>query len=321
MERDQNWDSKKIKESKLNWHWFSSDNTLEPIKDRVLEELENGSGIFLIQGLRLPPQADADAIKTYATSLARSLGTPVSQDPKGSLVVDIRSTQADLQSALHYQLKADGTNTRPYETTVAFGYHSDPCDVAGLLCIQPAFRGGESRLVSSLEIRKLVAQNHPELLKTLYEPFYYAKPPRPDKTVGYHSIPIFSEFNGKFKGHIVPELIRAAQMNPEIPRLSPLQEHALAAVEKLCSDPKNYLELLLQAGDLLLFNNHTVFHARTSYEEALGDENSFNKRHLLRLWISVPNSRELDPIHRSWFGSTSAGAIRGGYARKPLLHQ
>ena len=36
------------------------------------------------------------------------------------------------------------------------------------------------------------------------------------------------------------------------------------------------------------------------------------KRHLLRIWLSMPNSRPIDQSFEDNFGSTKAGAVRGG---------
>ncbi|MBP85519.1 MAG: hypothetical protein CMJ64_02195 [Planctomycetaceae bacterium] len=36
------------------------------------------------------------------------------------------------------------------------------------------------------------------------------------------------------------------------------------------------------------------------------------KRLLLHIWLSVPNSRPLDPRFAGSYGATEAGAIRGG---------
>ena len=62
-------------------------------------------------------------------------------------------------------------------------------------------------------------------------------------------------------------------------------------------------------GDVLLINNWVTFHRRTAFEDHTEPE---RRRHLLRLWLSVPNSRPLDPRFAANFGATGAGALRGG---------
>ena len=65
----------------------------------------------------------------------------------------------------------------------------------------------------------------------------------------------------------------------------------------------------LERGDLLFLNNWTTLHRRTEFEDHDTPE---LKRHLLRVWLSVPNSRPIDPLFVDNFGATEAGAIRGG---------
>ena len=64
----------------------------------------------------------------------------------------------------------------------------------------------------------------------------------------------------------------------------------------------------------MLLNNWVTFHRRTAFED--WDEPS-RKRHILRAWLSVPNSRPLDPLFKDNYGATEAGAIRGGMRPKP----
>lgn len=126
-------------------------------------------------------------------------------------------------------------------------------------------------------------------------------------------MPVFSWRDGYFKGHVVPDLILAAQLVPAVPRLSTAQREALEALMELANTSEFKLELQLEPGQLLLLNNHIVWHGRGAYEDAPG-----SVRHLLRLWLATPDSRPLDPVHEAWFGNPAAGALRGGYLRDRL---
>jgi hypothetical protein len=64
-----------------------------------------------------------------------------------------------------------------------------------------------------------------------------------------------------------------------------------------------------ESGDMQLVNNHVIYHARTAFED---DAGSGQARLLYRLWLSMPNSRALPPGHEILWGSTEAGALRGG---------
>jgi hypothetical protein len=64
-----------------------------------------------------------------------------------------------------------------------------------------------------------------------------------------------------------------------------------------------------EPGDIQLLNNHLIYHGRTQYVDYPEEE---RKRLLLRLWLSVPGSRPLPKGYEVVFGSTEAGAVRGG---------
>lgn len=65
----------------------------------------------------------------------------------------------------------------------------------------------------------------------------------------------------------------------------------------------------LERGDLQLLNNFVIWHSRTSFEDFADPD---QKRHLMRLWMSTPNSLELPPQFEEFFGDTRPSAVRGG---------
>jgi hypothetical protein len=67
-------------------------------------------------------------------------------------------------------------------------------------------------------------------------------------------------------------------------------------------------------------NNQTIFHMRTEFAD---HDDPARKRHLLRIWLSLPNTRELPASFASFFGDVSAGAARGGSPSRspdPVFH-
>lgn len=67
-------------------------------------------------------------------------------------------------------------------------------------------------------------------------------------------------------------------IDSNIPPLTPAQRHALQEVSK--SAARAELQLTLNKGDILLFNNLALLHRRDRYQD---DENS--SRHMVRLWL------------------------------------
>jgi len=56
-------------------------------------------------------------------------------------------------------------------------------------------------------------------------------------------------------------------------------------------------------------HNHQILHARTAYED---HADPALRRHLLRIWLSAPQGRELPPVFAERYGEIAVGARRGG---------
>jgi hypothetical protein len=104
--------------------------------------------------------------------------------------------------------------------------------------------------------------------------------------------------------------VTAAQRDfPEVPRLTPEQIELLDLLDELLPDDKFCYSMELDRGDLQLLNNYVVIHSRTNFEDHDEPE---RKRHLLRLWLSIPQGQRLPSLWKEYFGDDAAGAVRGG---------
>ena len=87
------------------------------------------------------------------------LGSARSQNAQGHLLGHVRDVGADVNDP----------KSRIYQTTARQSFHTDSCDVVGLLCLKEAKEGGDSMLASSV-----AAYNHisrvGELAAALFEP-------------------------------------------------------------------------------------------------------------------------------------------------------
>ena len=88
------------------------------------------------------------------------------------------------------------------------------------------------------------------------------------------------------------------------------QDEALDLWAEMCEELSYTMDI--QPGDIQLLNNHVVYHARTTYED---DPRPGRDRFLMRLWLSMPNSRALPEGYESLWGSIEPGALRGGIAQ------
>lgn len=97
---------------------------------------------------------------------------------------------------------------------------------------------------------------------------------------------------GKFDPMNVTSLARFnSGPDAQIPPLSEAQLHAMKVLEETCK--RESLHMILDPGDIQFLSNSHVFHARTAYKDyAPGtkddDGNLLPRRHLMRLWLSVP---------------------------------
>ena len=84
----------------------------------------------------------------------------------------------------------------------------------------------------------------------------------------------------------------------------------MTAVDLLANDPAYHFSMMFEPGDFQFLNNHITYHARTGFEDY---EEEDRRRHLLRMWLSVPNSRQLSPSMSAIYRDVSPGAVRGGF--------
>lgn len=270
---------------------------------KVQDRLETGPGAVLIKGFPLE-EFEQDSVPSIFLQVCQAIGTPVSQTPDGDRVFSVRN-----EGYLDSDPRARGPNTRKKLT-----FHTDRCDVIAFLCLQPAKEGGENQVVSSVSVYNEILRRRPDLLEVLMQPFYYQRH-NVDQANKKPFIqqPIFSVFEGFFAANFLRVLIERAYKMPELPDMTPLQKEALDLVEEIAGQPELNCTFTQSRGDILLLNNWVTFHRRNEFV----DHQELNKRrHLLRAWLSVPNSRPLDPVFAGNYGATEAGAIRGGMPEK-----
>jgi hypothetical protein len=94
-----------------------------------------------------------------------------------------------------------------------------------------------------------------------------------------------------------------------VPRLTALQTEALDLLDQLMPSPLLCYSMELERGDLQLLNSYVTLHSRTPFEDF---EQADDKRHLLRLWLSIPASQPLPAAFEEYFGDVHAGSVRGG---------
>jgi hypothetical protein len=292
-----------LKSREVSSYHFDKQNFPLPTLGKKLEDisniLENGVGIFLLRGMPVREYPESD-IKLMYAGLGAHLGFPVSQDLHGEQIHEVK----DEGKKLH-----DKTG-RGTATSDPLPFHTDRCDVVGLLCLYQAVSGGESRVVSAVAIHNEIQRRRPDLLECLYQPYYHIRAAwETTQENSYYPLPIFTMQDGHFATRYLRHYINEAQKNSEVPKMSEKQIEALNLVEEIANDPKFCAHMDFEPGDIQFLNNFLSLHSRGGYVD---HEDPSQKRRLLRLWLSVPNSRPLNPAFAPLYYKTGAGEIRGG---------
>ncbi|MDH3739081.1 MAG: TauD/TfdA family dioxygenase [Alphaproteobacteria bacterium] len=257
-----------------------------------------GIGFQLMRGLPIASYS-REMIAVIFCGIGAHLGKARSQNAMGHLLGHVRDVGADLADR----------NVRIYQTAKRQTFHTDSCDVAGLMCVHQAMEGGDSQLVSTVTLYNELQRRRPDLVPLLFEPIPMDR--RGEVPAGekpYFEIPVFSWYEGYLSALYQRQYIDSAQLIPGAPTLSDKKIEALDLLDALTNDPTLNFSMRLEPGDMQFVHNHTVMHDRTAFRDWSAPK---PKRHLLRLWLSIPGDRPLPEVYKQRYGSVTVGD-RGG---------
>ncbi|KAI1634702.1 hypothetical protein F4809DRAFT_501243 [Biscogniauxia mediterranea] len=257
----------------------------------MLRELLNGKGFILYKGFPVHEWGDFKSAIAYF-GIGVHLGYPVSQNAKGHVLGHVQdlgddSTQID--------------KVRIYRTNARQFFHADDCDIVGLLCLSKAEFGGESDVASIHQVWNILQAERPDVAELLTKPIWYfdrkgeqsqGEDPYIRTAVFYLETPDpenperEQRVYCKWDPYFVRSLTRFSDKGI-IPPLSPEQDEAAKLLEATCERVK--LHMILDIGDIQFVANSHTLHARTAYRDFPPDSGK-PRRHLLRLWLAVPQS-------------------------------
>ncbi|MGH8457982.1 MAG: TauD/TfdA family dioxygenase [Nevskiales bacterium] len=246
--------------------------TLAARLDEWRHEIRHGRGFVLLRGMPVQDWTEAQSSLAY-WCMGHYFGIPGAQNPQGDLLGHVRDQRT-------------GADVRYYRTNKELAVHTDAADFVGLLCLQKAKTGGLSRIASSVTVFNELLRTKPHLIPRLFRPFYF-------DTKGEGGVKAFPiapcrYADGELRTFWQSDYYREAQGIPGVPPLSAEDQELLDAYDAIANRPEIYLDMDLQPGDIQLISNHTILHARTVFEDY---EELDRRRHLLRLWISLPEKR------------------------------
>ncbi len=272
--------------------------TIAPRLARLREKLTHGNGVELITGLPVD-RLDRWTAAAIFCGVGSHIGSARSQNAAGHILGHVRDVGADASAAY----------TRIYQTAARQTFHTDSADVVGLLCLRPAKEGGRSLLVSAETIYNRMRAARPDLVARLFDPIASVRRGEvPEGMKPFMEIPPLSWQAGKLTFFYQRQYIDSAQRFPEALRLSEDHILALDMFDALANDPELNFAMDLVPGDMQFVYNHAQLHDRTGFTDWPYPD---KRRHLLRLWLSVPGDRALPDCFRERYGSIEIGN-RGG---------
>jgi hypothetical protein len=272
--------------------------TLRPVLMALRQELVRGRGFALVRGLDIGRYAE-DQIAAMFYGLGSHIGHARSQNAVGDVLGHVRDV--GMQGA--------DTNVRIYQTSERQTFHTDSSDVVGLICLAQAKSGGSSMLVSGESIYNEFLKRRPDLLPLLFDPIATDRRGEvPEGMKPYFEIPVFTWHQQHLNVMYQRQYIQSAQRFSDAMPLSPDHIEALDLFDELANDSELALSMKLEPGDMQFVHNHSMLHDRMGFEDWPEPERS---RHLLRLWLSIPDDRPLPDCFAERFGSTTIGD-RGG---------
>ncbi|WP_170191857.1 TauD/TfdA family dioxygenase [Saccharothrix syringae] len=249
------------------------------LADLVARHLLGEPGALVLTGLPTEPGAARRAV-LRVTGL---LGSALPQNREGELVREVR----DRGTAI-----GEGSRARYSDSRLGGSPHTDGAeaplpapDVFTLFCVRQSERGGALRLV---HVRDLVRElsGHPDLLAVLREPFHFDRrgdqgPDEPPTTAK----PVLFEQRGRPAVTYLRSYVEKGHAHPHVPPLSREQVAALDLLDRVVESDRIARSGKLREGELALFDNLSLLHGRTEFEDESG-----HPRLLLRTWVRLDDA-------------------------------
>jgi hypothetical protein len=250
---------------------------VNPLFAELRNEIMDGRGAIVIAGIEPGRFSEEDFERIY-WGIGTHLGVAAVQSVSGDRLGHVRNEKVNPKN-------------RAYLSTRELTFHSDAYELIGLMCVQKAESGGYTRIASALAIHNEILLKRSDLLEPLYRGFPYAtaEATGSNAPITPYNVPVFSYLAGKVSCMKMRAYMRAAAEKMGVP-LPPDLEEALTYMDAIGERDDVRLQFMLEPGEILICNNFTTLHSRTAFEDS-----ETRQRHLLRLWLRVPNGRPVVP--------------------------
>ena len=255
---------------------FALDDIAEDI-EAWRRQVMDGYGLIILRGFPVG-QYGKEELGMIHFGIGTHFGTAMSQSVMGDRLGHV------------VNVGGKDPKERAYRNSTELDMHTDACDVVAMMCLQKAMQGGYSGYVSAISIYNEALRRAPELMPVLMRGFHYHRfgEEEPGQSpVTEARIPVFSFSEGYLSVNYLRAYIDMAADEIEQP-LSAAEVAALDLVDDIAHDQEFALRFITEPGEAVLFNNLTMLHNRTAFEDADDPE---QKRHFLRLWLVAHQPR------------------------------
>jgi len=235
------------------------------------------SGIVILKGFPLD-RYDKDELGMLHFGIGTHFGEAMSQSVMGDRLGHV------------VNVGGKDPKERAYRNSTELDMHTDACDIVAMMCLQKAASGGLSGYVSGFSIYNEILRRAPELMPLLMDGFYYhrfGEEGPGEAPVTEEKIPVFSFCEDYLSINYLRSYIEMAAEEMQTP-LTTDQVAALDLVDEIALDSDFALSFTTEPGEAVFFNNLTILHNRTAFEDA---QDPALKRHLLRLWLVAHQPR------------------------------
>lgn len=273
------------------------DFPFQAISSKIAElksELATGRGFVIVRGVPAEKYTP-DELGMIFWGFGAHFGTAMPQSFLGDRLGTVMAVEDE---------EPERRLRRGYHSAGQQTVHTDTCDIVGMISITTAKSGGASRLASAHMVNNLMMDYCPELLKVMYEGFVCRMPDSDAAAMGIpalvpYRVPAFNYAAGWLNCHYVRGYVTRAEVAGDH-HISPKELAAMDMFSSIGNHRDLLIEMLLEPGDFQIFNNRTVLHGRAHFDDYI--EKS-RRRHLKRLWLSVPEWPAMAPGQSKLYGT------------------
>ncbi|MDB5816905.1 MAG: hypothetical protein JWQ11_545 [Rhizobacter sp.] len=263
--------------------------------DGAFAKVRNGPGFVVMRGLPTDglTAAQFDAV---AWGIGLYFGYAISQNAQGDVlshVIDASSVEA---------------TPRMYRSNLELRPHTDITSMLSLACWQQSATGGASVLVSGVQVHDEIARRAPHLLEPLYRGFHYhltGEEAPGEAAATTFRVPVFAVVDGQLSVRYLRSNLVGGHREMGIP-LTELEIEALNMFDEVSKSAEQRIAFYLERGEMIVINNYTVMHARTTFTEFPEPD---RRRCLTRLWL---DNKDFRKIPREYLFYTKDGIPANG---------